>query len=59
MPAARITVVVDLDHEETARLPKDRITRIAGQTLPLLHKVESPHFAAALRQYVMGGKAMQ
>ena len=56
LKAARVVAVVDLDRVETRRLPPDRATDIAGVALPLLHKVESPHFPAAIRQYVMLGK---
>jgi len=57
--AARLHLVVDMDVTETDRLPEDRTTVIAGHALPLLHKIESAHFAAALRQYVLGGKALR
>ena len=53
----RITVVVDMDQIETERLPEDRTTDIGGCQLPLLHNVESPCFVAAIRQYLIGGKA--
>jgi len=53
---ARVVVVVDLDHEETARLPEPRETELLGQSLPLLHAVKSPHFAAALMQYLKAGR---
>ena len=55
--SARIHLVVDMGKVETDRLPPDHTTDIAGCTLPLLHKVESAYFAAAIRQYLLGGKA--
>ena len=54
---ARVTLVVDLDEIETERLPPDRATVLLGQKLPLLHKLASPHFAAAILQYLKAGKA--
>lgn len=54
---ARLVVVIDLDQTETARLPEPKTITLGGQSLPLLHKIESAHFAAALRQYVLCGKA--
>ena len=50
----RVSVLVDLDQTEGARLPDARSTRILGLDVPTLHKVESRAFAAALRQYVLG-----
>lgn len=54
---AEIVLVIDMNCVETERLPPERHTEILGQNLPLLHKVESVYFAAAVRQYVIGGKA--
>ena len=51
----RIVVVVDLARTETERLPPARSTTVAGRPLPLLHKIEGPHFAAALLQYLRCG----
>ena len=51
---ARVTLVVDLDRTETDRMPSCRCTEILGQTLPLLLKVEHPHFAQAVLQCLKG-----
>jgi HPr kinase/phosphorylase len=51
-----IHAVVDLSRTETERLPPERTTCLLGVTLPLLHKVETNHFAAALRVYLAGGR---
>ena len=56
-PAAPVVLKVDLDQAETDRLPPERATRILGQEVPLLHKVEGPHFAAAVLQYLKAGRA--
>ncbi len=49
---ARAALVVDMGKLETARLPDARTITLAGVDLPLLHKVESPAFAAMLRVYL-------
>lgn len=58
-PLARIDLVIDLDQTETARLPPDRTTRLLDHPVALLHKVESPHFAVGILQYLKGGKAIR
>jgi HPr kinase/phosphorylase len=52
-----VTLVVDLGLTETERLPPFRTREIEGVTLPLLHKVASPHFAPAVRQYLACGRS--
>jgi HPr kinase/phosphorylase len=52
-----VALVVDLGRAETDRLPPHRTIQIAGLSLPLLHKVESPHFPAAIRQYLAQGRS--
>lgn len=51
-PPCRLAAVVDLEIPECHRLPPERHRRVLGVDLPLLHKVESPHFVPALLQYV-------
>ncbi len=51
---ARVTLVVDLDHTETERMPPYRQTEILGQALPLLHRVEGARFAPAVLQCLRG-----
>lgn len=53
---APVTLVVDMDTEETHRLPPHRVTDLAGAVVPLVHKSASIGFAAALRQYLIGGR---
>ena len=48
-------VIVDMNDVETARLPRHITTQLLNQELPLLRRVDSPHFPAALVQYVKGG----
>ncbi|WP_407494610.1 HPr kinase/phosphorylase [Pseudooceanicola sp. MF1-13] len=54
--AAEVSAVVDLATPETDRLPPQRSTCLLGITLPVLHYVESPYFAAALMQYLRYGR---
>ena len=51
-----VRLAVDLDRAETARLPEFRTVDIGGTPVPLLHKVESGHFAPAILQYVRSGR---
>lgn len=51
-----VALVVDMGRTETERLPPRRTTEIEGITLPVLHKVASHHFTAAVRQYLAGGR---
>lgn len=51
---ALATAVVDLSQTETERMPQTRETVIAGVTLPLLRKVETPAFASILMAYLRG-----
>lgn len=55
--AARLALVVDLDQEETDRLPPPRRHVMLGVALPLLHRIESAHFPAAILQYLKAGRA--
>lgn len=54
---ATAAAVVTLDEPETERLPAAHETVIAGVTLPLLRRVESPAFASMLTVYLKGGRA--
>lgn len=54
---AIVTLVVDLGTVETERLPLERRIDVLGHTVPLVHKVESPHFAPAILQYLKRGRS--
>ena len=58
-PPAPITVIVDLDQTEIARLPPERTRDLLGSKLPLLHRVEGLHFAPALMLTLRGGRIPQ
>ncbi|MGJ8604489.1 MAG: HPr kinase/phosphorylase [Marivita sp.] len=48
----RLSLVVDMDLTETSRLPEDRSITYLTQTFRMLHNVASPHFPAAIIQYL-------
>lgn len=50
-----LCAVVDLDRLATKRLPVQVRTTVLDQKLPLFHRVDSAHFAAALMQYLKAG----
>ncbi|EBA06257.1 HPr kinase/phosphorylase [Sagittula stellata] len=53
---ASLAIVVDLDIEETERLPPVRTSTMLGMEVPLLHKSACPCFPAALIQYLRAGR---
>lgn len=55
--SARVALVVDLDLVETDRLPPRRSRSLLGISLPLVQRVESAHFPAAILQYLKSGRA--
>lgn len=48
----RVCLAVNMDQTETQRLPDPRELTLMGHTVPLFHKVDAPHFAASLFQYL-------
>ncbi len=55
--AARLVLIVDLAQEEAERLPPWHSREVMGVALPVVHRVESPHFPAAILQYLKAGRA--
>ena len=53
---APVVLVVDRDATETQRLPRLHRRDILSVTLPVLHKIEAPHFPAAILQYLKAGR---
>lgn len=47
-----VCLVVDLDREESDRLPQDRRSQLLGVDLPCLGKANLPHFPAAILLYL-------
>jgi len=58
-PPTQVIAVVDLGTIEAARMPARQTTKLAGASVPLLHKVESEHFPAALLQYLKSGECLR
>ncbi|MCX7646951.1 MAG: serine kinase [Rhodobacteraceae bacterium] len=56
-PPAPVVLAADLGRVETERLPPARHIDLLGVAIPLVHKVDGPHFPAALLQYLRGGRA--
>jgi HPr kinase/phosphorylase len=54
---APVVLAADLGRRETERLPPERRIDLLGVAIPLVHKVDGPHFPAALLQYLRGGRA--
>lgn len=54
--AGFVQLVIDLEQDEQDRLPPRRSYNLLGETLPLLHNVKAAHFAAAIFQYLKGGR---
>lgn len=53
---ATVAAILDVAVVEADRLPPQRSKNLLGVTLPLLHYVESPYFAAGLMQYLRFGR---
>lgn len=51
-----IRLVIDLDQVEQDRLPTPHYTLVMGQSVPLLYKVDTLHFPAAVMQYLACGR---
>lgn len=54
--AARVVLAVDMTHIETDRLPPRRSVRWLDLAIPLILRIERPHFAPALLQYLKAGR---
>ena len=53
---ATVALAVDLDRPETERLPVSREYEVLGVALPLLLRVDAPHFAPAVLQWLRAGR---
>ena len=54
-PQARAALAVDLDELERDRLPQRRILTLLGCDVPLIYRIDAPHFAAAILQILKAG----
>lgn len=56
VPSAPIRLVVDMEHREGDRLPEPRTCDLLNVKVPLLLGTGLAHFAAAIIQYLKGGR---
>lgn len=54
---AVLAAVVDLGEKETQRLPEPREVQVLKQIVPLFYNVATPHFGAAIIQFLKRGLA--
>lgn len=52
---AEVVLVVDLDQSEVVRLPVRRYFGMQGREIPLIWRVDAPHFAPAILQILKSG----
>ena len=52
---AQVALVVDLDETESERLPQRRVVTLLGSDVPLIHRIDGPHFAPAILQILKAG----
>jgi len=55
-PPTKLTLIVDLDQEETERLPPKRKRVLLDVPLDLVFRVKADHFPAAILLYLAQGK---
>ncbi|GAD55882.1 MAG: hypothetical protein ACJASC_000668 [Limimaricola cinnabarinus] len=53
---ARLYLAVERGTPETLRLPPERRVMHLGSSLPLLHDIDTGHFAPAILQYLKAGR---
>lgn len=56
-PPVALALAVDLAQAEVARLPEPRQWSALGVAIPLVWRVDAPHFEAALWQQLKAGRA--
>lgn len=54
-----VVLIVDMDKQEKVRLPPSRAMFLLGESVPLLHYSETPHFSAAILQILKGSLEIQ
>lgn len=50
-----VALVVDLEHEQTERLPKPCMVEVMGHSVPIWKNVRASYFPAAILQYLKRG----
>lgn len=56
-PPAPLALIVDLGTPEHDRLPPFRTVDLLGRSIAILHNPDTPHFVAAIMQYMSQGRA--
>ena len=56
--STHVSLIIDLDTIETQRLPPNRHIRVFGQSVPLLHHVDMPHFASSIFLLLKSGQRL-
>ncbi|WP_425101689.1 HPr kinase/phosphorylase [Tropicibacter sp. S64] len=56
LDCAPVAAILDLDETEAHRLPPVRKTLLINRSIPVLHNCATPGFAAAVLQYLRGGR---
>lgn len=51
-----LVLAVDMGQTEAERLPPERHVTLAGRRITLVHSAPSPHFPAAVLQYLKAGR---
>ena len=51
-----VEMIIDVDQQETERLPHLHSVQICGVNLPCLHYFDAPHFPAGVLQYLRAGR---
>lgn len=55
VPDAQVVLAVDMDQRETERLPQRRYLSLLDCNLPLIYRVDAPHFASGIMQILKAG----
>ncbi len=53
---AAVQICIDMEQQETDRLPPFRTRNICGLAIPLVHNIAGGHFPAAILQYLKSGR---
>lgn len=53
-PEVAVGLCVDMSRNETERMPQRKTVTLLDISLPSLHKIDAPYFAAAIHTYITG-----
>lgn len=57
LACAPVCLAIDMGRTEVTRMPPERDMTLLESRIPVLHAVESACFPAAVKQYILAGKA--